>query len=224
MNSFRLCRTSDKRGLIRARGGRTPSRAQAGMSLVVTLLMLISVMLLGLSAAQIALMSEKASRNDRDRQIAFQAAEAALIDGELDIQNSPDAGNSRSARFSKNSALGFPAETDPDCGFGLLNQGLGLCSRTAPGLPPAWLRVDFTNVDANTTQSVPYGKYTGQPFPIGGGSASSRSPRYVIELMLYNAPGERADQVTYFYRLTAIGYGVRDTTQVVLQTFYRKET
>jgi type IV pilus assembly protein PilX len=42
--------------------------------------------------------------------------------------------------------------------------------------------------------------------------------------MTYTAPGERADAVSYFYRLTAMGYGIRKTTQVVLQTFYRKET
>jgi type IV pilus assembly protein PilX len=44
--------------------------------------------------------------------------------------------------------------------------------------------------------------------------------------MPYNAPGEGAtsEHMTYFYRITAIGFGVRDTTQVVLQTFYRKDS
>jgi type IV pilus assembly protein PilX len=41
--------------------------------------------------------------------------------------------------------------------------------------------------------------------------------------MAYNRQGESAEKPSYFYRVTAIGFGVRDTTQVVLQTFYRKE-
>lgn len=204
-------------GLIATAPGR-----QAGSSLIITLLMLMAVMLLGLSAAQIALSGEKASRNDRDRQIAFQAAEAALIDAELDIQNSPSS-LSRSALFSRDSALGFPAESDGNCGAGLRSQILGLCNRKPPGVTPAWQAVDFANVDSNTTQSVPYGTFTGQQFTVGNGS-SIRAPRYVIELMVFNQPGESADKVSYFYRLTAIGFGIRESTQVVLQTFYRKET
>lgn len=201
---------------------------QSGASLIISLLMLMAVMLLGLSAAQIALSSEKASRNDRDRQVAFQAAEATLIDAEIDIQNSPDAGLSRSQLFSKDSALGFPAETDLDCGAGLTNQGLGLCSRRPAGMTPAWQTVNFSNVDVNSTQSVPYGTFTGQLFTVGsssgGGGASIRTPRYVIELMNYTEPGASAEKVSFIYRITAIGYGVRDSTQVVLQSFYRKES
>jgi type IV pilus assembly protein PilX len=43
--------------------------------------------------------------------------------------------------------------------------------------------------------------------------------------MAYNREGEGASQedMTYFYRVTAIGFGTRSTTQVVLQTFYRKD-
>jgi type IV pilus assembly protein PilX len=42
--------------------------------------------------------------------------------------------------------------------------------------------------------------------------------------MSYNGEGEGTsmEDMTYFYRVTAIGFGVRDTTQIVLQTFYRK--
>jgi len=205
------------------RQGRRPGARQSGMSLIITMLMLVAVMLLGLSAAQIALSSEKASRNERDRQVAFQAAEAALLDAELDIQNSTSS-TTRSADFSKNSMLGFPSETDAACGAGLNSRGLGLCSRRPEGSPPAWLKVDFSDVGLTTSQSVPYGTFTGQTFAYGSGTSSWRLPRYIIEIMTYNAPGASADQVSYFYRLTAIGYGMRDTTQVVLQTFYRKET
>jgi len=202
-----------------------PLLKQQGASLIVSLLMLVAVLLLGTSAAQIALQGEKASRNERDRQIAFQAAEAALMDAELDIENSPSALQSRSAQFSKNSTFGFPAEGEDSCGAGIENRNLGLCKAAWEGSVPVWQTVDFLDDDSVTTHSVPYGKFTGQVFQTGKGSLSSKSPRYVIELMSYNKPGESAekDHKSYFYRVTAIGFGTRDLTQVVLQTFYRKD-
>ena len=61
-------------------------RAQRGVAVLVCLLMLILVMLLGVSAAQMGLQGEKATRGERDREVAFQAAEDALTDAERDIQ------------------------------------------------------------------------------------------------------------------------------------------
>lgn len=61
-------------------------RHESGVALLVCLLMLILVMLLGVSAAQLSLQGEKAARGERDREVAFQAAEDALADAERDIQ------------------------------------------------------------------------------------------------------------------------------------------
>ncbi len=199
------------------------NKRQHGASLVVSLLMLVAVLMLGMSAAQIALQGEKSARNDRDRQIAFQAAEAALLDAELDIENSPSASASRSALFSKNSARGFPGGDEDLCRAGADNPLLGLCRRVDGDMTPAWLAIDFDDVDNAATYSVPYGRFTGQHFQTGKGSLPERAPRYIIELMTYNRYGEAADKPGYFYRITAVGYGTRDTTQVVLQSFYRKE-
>lgn len=194
---------------------------QAGAALIVTLLMLIAVLMLGTSAAQIALQDEKVGRNDRDREIAFQAAEAALRDAELDIEHSPDRARSRSAMFAHDSAFGFPGEDGPVCEAGEDNRFLGLCG--GDSRVPAWLSVDFDSVSPGTTQSVPFGKFTGQRLQVGGGYLPSRLPRYVIELLPYSRPGESADRPSYLYRITAVGYGARHDTQVVLQTVYRKE-
>lgn len=62
-----------------------PSVCQSGAALLIALVVLTIVMLLGLASAQTALMNEKSSRNDRDRQLAFQAAEAALHDAQLHL-------------------------------------------------------------------------------------------------------------------------------------------
>lgn len=191
---------------------------QHGATLIVTLLMLIAVLMLGMSAALIALQAEKASRNERDRQIAFQAAEAGLMDAEADIENSAAAA-SRSHIFTHDSANGFT----PGCGAGSGNPYLGLCSRAEDGVPPIWQTIDFLD-RSEQAKSVPYGRFTGQSFQTGKGSLPGRPPRYIIELMTYNMPGAGTgmEDIKYFYRVTAIGFGTRDATQVVLQTFYRK--
>lgn len=193
-------------------------RTQQGASLIVALMMLIAVLSLGISAAQMALQGEKAARNERDRQIALQAAEAALLDAETDIEDAPDAARSRSALFAHDRTEGFAR----GCGSGTGNPFLGLCLR-ADGDTPVWLSVDFLD-QSNRARTVPYGHFTGQSFPAGQGILPARPPRYVIELMPYNMAGEAATaaDLTYFYRITAIGFGMRDSTRVVLQTFYRK--
>jgi type IV pilus assembly protein PilX len=195
-------------------------RREAGISLIVSLLMLTAIMLLGISATQIALQNEKASRNDRDRQIAFQAAEAALMDAETDIESSPDPVRSRSAIFSKGGAHVFA----PGCGAGIGSPYLGLCERAAEGSVPVWLDTDLPD-DTVSARTVPFGTFTGQAFQFGQGSLPARLPRYIIELLAYNRPGESAEPSAgnVLYRVTAIGFGMHDTTRVVLQTYYRKE-
>lgn len=196
-------------------------RSQQGASLVVSLIMLVAVLMLGISAAQIALQGEKASRNDRDRQIALQAAEAGLMDAEMDIEGVPGKDLARSGIFGPYKNVGFP-ETE-GCSAGLGNKHLGLCKRAEEGEIPIWQKADLTGSSGEIV-SVPYGQFTGQAFQTGKGSLPAKPPRYIIELMLYNRESETAeDDATYFYRITAIGFGVRETTQVVLQTFYRKD-
>jgi len=197
-------------------------KRQRGASLVVSLVMLVPVLLLGISAAKLSLQGEKASRNDRDRQVAFQAAEAALIDAELDIEKSPDPAKSRSDLFSESGQDAFIE----GCGAGADNVSLGLCVWPAQGSVPSWLAIDFLDAAPATSGTVPYGRFTGKTLPIGEGALPARLPRYVIESLVYNKPGEAAEGAgkTHFYRITAIGFGARDTTRVVLQTFYRKES
>lgn len=196
--------------------------SQHGASLVVSLIMLVAVLMLGISAAQIALQGEKASRNDRDRQIALQAAEAALMDAEMDIEGVPGKDLARSGEFGPNKNDIFP-ETE-GCSAGPGNKHLGLCNRAEKGEIPIWQKADLTG-SLGEIVSVPYGQFTGQTFQTGKGSLPAKPPRYIIELMPYNRESEGAEMetMTYFYRITAIGFGVRETTQVVLQTFYRKD-
>ncbi|MBC7498973.1 MAG: pilus assembly protein [Herminiimonas sp.] len=204
---------------------RRPGRKQDGISLVIVLILLIAATFLGVSAGIIALQAEKASRGDRDRQIAFQAAEAALIDAQRDIDTAPTGAGARqrAAPFARDSAAGFPAsEQAQACNPASDPSGFGLCRRALAGAPATWLAVDLTDTTSNGV-SVPYGSFTGQSFPVGQGSLPALPPRYVIELMNYSQPGQDATVASYAYRITAIGFGSNSKTQVVLQAFYRKE-
>jgi len=63
-------------------------RRAAVSALLRCILVMVVALMLGLSGARIALQEERAARNDRDRKTAFQAAEAALLDAQRDIEQS----------------------------------------------------------------------------------------------------------------------------------------
>lgn len=112
---------------------------QYGITLPVTMLLLLAALTIGASAAQMAMLGEKAARAERDRLIAFQAAEDALMDAERDI----------------NAGLGQPVEVPaPQPG--------------AASGPAAWQAVDIagdggTEFGALTGAAMAAGD-SGQPF------------------------------------------------------------
>jgi Tfp pilus assembly protein PilX len=194
------------------------TRREHGAALLTALAVALALLIVGVSAAQTALNAEQSARNERDRHIAFQAAEAALADGERDIEGGSDPASARAALFADGSAIGFTE----GCGRGQ-DINLGLCSRVPAALAPAWQTADLSGQDGSGVDTIPYGKFTGAALPTGSGPLPARAPRYLIELMPLARAGEDASQrAGNFYRITAIGFGTRDTTRVVLQAFYRK--
>jgi len=164
-----------------------------GIALVVCLLMMLVILLLGASGAQIALQEEKASRFERDRIVAFQAAEAAMRDAEIDIERS-----GRIAHFSAGRTRAG------ECGAGLGNPLLGLCRPAPPELFPVWQKIAL----GSKRISVPYEQITGRVLT---GSDLAQPPAYLIEVL--GGPA---------YRITTIGYGSNGRTQVVLQSYFHK--
>ncbi len=63
--------------------------SQRGVALAVVLILLVIMTLLGLAAMRGTLMEERMSANQRDRSMNFQAAEAALREGEDDAAGKP---------------------------------------------------------------------------------------------------------------------------------------
>ncbi|MFZ3082853.1 pilus assembly PilX family protein [Rhodoferax ferrireducens] len=189
---------------------------QRGFSLITTLILLIVVTVLGIGASQMVLLSERATRFDRDTQIAFQAAEAALIDAEFDIRGPNTSATQRMASFSASSGLGFI----DGCGTGA---SLGLCLPVAEGQKPIWYAVDFTD-DTSSAKTVKFGDFTGRTFATGtSGIRPEMPPRYIIEVLPDKTPGRSASAQKTLFRVTAMGFGPRKETQAVVQMIFRKE-
>ena len=192
--------------------------AQRGVSLVISLLMLVVVLMLSISLANLALQGEKAARGDRDRQIALSSAEAALKDAEMDIDTQAQSSTGRSFLFDASSNLYF----EDGCGKGDGNLYQGLCLPASSGALPIWLSADIAS-DKGAGVGVKFGHFTGQTMITGMAFFPCKLPRYVIEAIPDVDAGQRADEKTkYVFRVTAIGFGASPETQVVLQSVYRK--
>jgi type IV pilus assembly protein PilX len=191
--------------------------AQHGVSLIIVLMILLVITVLGVGGAQLTLQAERGSRNDRDIEIAHQAAEQALTDAELDIQKF------RTSFFKRDNDSGFA----PGCSNAVDSKGL--CKQADAGVLPVWA----TAFD-DDSKTVAYGTFTNQSHGyFGRGIQSAREPRYVIEATQDSdscAADDSADMQTTtlqftckVLRITAMGYGPNEDTKVVLQTEFRYE-
>ncbi|MDE2394342.1 MAG: pilus assembly protein PilX [Burkholderiales bacterium] len=183
-------------------------RRERGVSLIVILVMILALAFIALGAMSSSAIQERMAGNERDRNVALQAAEAALRDGEADVQAHLDA----SSPFS-------------------LACVSGLCmppSETASGATsaPIWQTIDWA------TQSRAYGSQTGAPPLVGPDNVALASqPAYIVERLPELAPCAGCSRCStcgpsinpLAFRITARATGVRPTTVVILQSTYVKQ-
>lgn len=198
-------------------------RRQHGMALLSALMLMLVAALLAVAGAGLASSALDAARQERDRVLAQAGAEAALHDAQRDIDQATD------ARAAWLAAAAAPPPLGPSGGQGVSGStaaagGDGACGRDDATLgvcpvavPPAWQVLDLTAPD--TAGLARYGQFTGARLASGGPLFPVRLPAYLIEPMAL-APG--APEGARLFRLTAIGFGTRATTRVVLQALYRK--
>ncbi|WP_374402246.1 PilX N-terminal domain-containing pilus assembly protein [Niveibacterium sp.] len=189
---------------------RTSILRQKGATLIVSLLLLLIVTIMGLATMRSSTMEERMARYTREQAVAFQAAEAALLDAEIDLSPS-------GTRVPPVQGIaGFAA----DCNAGT-PAWAGLCLQAAAGLPTWLARMDVAGATVN------YGTFSGSPaLSMVAGSASSvaRQPRYIVEGINTPIPGIDSIAVGKTkprYRVTAVGFGPRADVQVWLQATYR---
>ena len=176
-----------------------PEFKESGVSLVIVLIFLVILSGLAITAMQGSGFAARIAGNESDRNLSFQAAEAALRDAENDIDN--------------RLADGFTSCTGSQCRTDPISRGNGFdvgCpeGRCVPLAATAavqnWeLAANWSNTSVKTGV---YGQYTGAAaLPV-----VSRQPRYMLE---YFKQGDFA-----VYRITAIGFGANESTQTMLQS------
>jgi len=183
---------------------------QQGASLLVGLIFLVILTMFGLMALRVATVEERMSGNARDRSVAFQAAEAALRDAELDIKCLAFDGSTQvSSQTRAMGCISGAVGADALCTDGLCCNVSGLTC-----IEPA------TPVYANTTlslaaaNSVAYGTYTKTDKKTPTIAGVTNLPRYLIEPFVWDSKN--------YYRITARGYGLGTSTQVTLQEVYKE--
>lgn len=186
---------------------------QRGVSLVVVLILMSAIFLMAAFGARLTLLGEKSSRNDRDRQIAFQAAEAALGDAEIDLMGPNSAANSRVCATASKQVSLFVA------GCGTTDANRGFCTNATT--EPLYKSINFEET-GSSRRYVTLGEYTGgreAGFATDSSALPAQTPRYIIEVISYPRP--RGIHETAFL-ITSLGYGLNKKTQVMLQSVVYK--
>lgn len=188
-------------------------RRQRGAILVIALMFLVLLTIVAVSSISGVTLEEKMAGNLRDQTTAFQAAESALRDAEVDLET----------------AIGGTGNRDPMtiagnfatlCSAAFTN---GVCSTgCAPACGATGTNYETQIVTAvgwdwsSATKTVAYGTYTGAASLPG----VSQQPRYVIEYL-----AEKDDATlgagTRYFRVSARGWGASQSSSVTLQTIYK---
>lgn len=198
------------------RRGATFNR-QRGVVLITAVMFLVVLTILAISMMKTTILEERMVASSRDWNNAFQAAESALRDAELELKNG--------TRIS--GQTGFAALCSSSSS--LKKEGLcqpNLCTNTASGgdCVPIWVHLATVQNDvgwkngSTPSKSVGYGAITGATAIPGLGA----QPRYIVEVLTV-PPGAsiKIGSSTYLYRVTAVGFGVNTQSRVMLQSVVR---
>ena len=172
-------------------------RNQSGVVLFMSLVILLILTILGLSSVQTTSLQERMSRNASDSNLAFQAAESALRDGE-DLLG------------------GFGSMTAFD------NGGTGTGRENGPQEVPAWEVVDWSPTTDSCTGCIPAetaisGTATQPKYVVEHvKTVESDDDR----LNLNNIGVTTGAGKTEVFRVTAFGVGGTDSARVMLQSTY----
>jgi len=199
-------------------GGRTAMKrtrwvgvGERGSVLLVSLMILLMLTLLGLAAVQTTTLEERMAGNNSEQSRAFQAAEAALRDAEVEI----DAGTRITSRYN----APVPENVRRDIG----SAGFSITCFDGNALHTGLCYPELANLAAreallggnDPNRYTSYGALTAAA-PLNGVAAQ---PRYLIEYSCQQVPG--SSNCEFSYRITAMGFGPRLSSRAVLEAIYR---
>ena len=181
-----------------------PTSQQRGIVLFVALILLLILSLLGVTAARMQTIEERMARNEDNRQIGAQAAEAALRAAEAGLTN----GLYSASQFANNTN-----------GFYQLNAATGSVLQGPPALN--WNAAGAAITYPDPANPMP---------PLTALPSAAQSPKYIIEnLPAVALPGDSINQVQYatpvspvtVYRVTANATGADSSSTTILQSIFR---
>jgi len=181
-------------------------KKQSGVALIISLVVLLLLTLITMTAMQVTSLEEKMAGNMKNRNIAFQSAESALREAETLIANdsptidwdgdgTPDPNPFRPLKLSNGP---FENTSDPVCVD-------GLCGTTTP----------LQSADIASVVSAGHARTAAT-----GITSISAEPKYIIELM-FTEPSTDASRIYATFRITALAWGGDSNSQVELQSTYR---
>ena len=187
-------------------------RAQSGAVLIVSLLFLVVLTMLGVTAMTSTTFEERMAGNARDAAIAHHAAEAAM-------------------RLGRNTIIELTGPRPAVGNFRVAVSGgvgkciAGLCTPreftgTVPPDIPAG--VAWTETGASSTTTLGYADENATNRLIG----VSKQSRYIIEMFCFPVSLDSIEGVKdqcRYWRFTAVGWGKNPNTQVTVQEFYLSE-
>lgn len=176
---------------------------QRGTALLTALILMLAVLMTGIASTRSALQNARAAAHERDRVLALQMADAALLDAERDIEGGAASGSARAAAFAAGQASAF----GNGCRGGAPYNGL--CAHDPDQERHAAILAEHDG------PAVVFGTFTGSVMPDGEAGLPLEAPRYLIELMPAGADA-------HLYRITARGAGAMPYTWAALQAYYRK--
>ena len=182
---------------------------QKGSVLVIGLIILLVITFIGISSISSSRLELKMANNDRNRNLALQAAEAALREGEQ-VADSTNA----KALANDDCIGGYCTSRGNEIAAGstaIFCTGAYVPERWETGCGGTSLEVWTTN-----GRSI---AYAGTSLP-----DVVEDPRYIIEFLTdVDCPGSPAGALDCeLFRITALGYGGTETSPVMLQSIFRK--
>ncbi len=186
----------------------TSRKNQQGITLFISLVMLLILTMLGISSVQTTALQERMSRNSLDNNIAFQAAESAVRDAEDYIEDTFNSLVPFDAASAEDDGLYYEADFDE---------------------VPNWVGVNWLKNQACEDDTVPVGvRIAGSPV-----AGVCTQPKFIIEhvktvvsdqdrLNLDNIGQDTGTGRTQIFRITSLGTGGSSTAHVMIQTTYGK--